>query len=197
VSRKQQKKAGGTIKTETAMVAAALTFALGFLSGVGFTVYRTTSLPVPAATGVQVPQTDKQAEMLKAQVEKNPGDAKAWVRLGNHYFDSQQPRQAIRAYETALKLVPEQPGVLTDLGVMYRRAGKPKKAVEAFDRVIAMDPTQEVARFNKGVVLLHDLKDEAAALHTWEELLAINPVAMAPNGQSVDELVQHYREHGK
>jgi len=195
VSRKKQKKTGGTIKTETAMVAAAITFALGFLAGVGFTVYRTTSLPVPAASGVQVPLVDKQAQTLEAQVKQNPGDAGAWVRLGNHYFDSRQLQKAIRAYETALELVPEQPGVITDLGVMYRRAGNPEKAIAAFDRAIAMDPKHEIARFNKGIVLLHDLKDEAAALRTWEELLAINPVAMAPSGQSVDELVQHYREN--
>ena len=27
------------------------------------------------------------------------------------------------------------------------------------------------------------------------ELLEINPLAMAPNGKTVDELVTHYREH--
>ena len=76
---------------------------------------------------------------------------------------------------------------------MYRRSGNPKKAVEMFEKVIALDPQQENARFNKGIVLLHDLKDEEGAVAAWEGLLEINPVAMAPNGQSVDELIQQYK----
>ena len=51
----------------------------------------------------------------------------------------------------------------------------------------------ENARFNKGIVLLHDLKDKEGAVAAWEGLLEINPVAVAPNGQSVDELIQQYR----
>jgi tetratricopeptide (TPR) repeat protein len=78
---------------------------------------------------------------------------------------------------------------------MYRRAGRPEDAVREFDRAIAIDPKLENPRFNKGVVLLHDLNDREGAIRAWEGLLNINPLAKAPNGQSVDELITHYREH--
>jgi hypothetical protein len=42
---------------------------------------------------------------------------------------------------------------------------------------------------------MHDLDDRKGAIRAWEALLEINPVAMAPNGQSVDELIVHYRQH--
>ena len=44
---------------------------------------------------------------------------------------------------------------------------------------------------------MHDLKDRDGAIRSWEELLEMNPLAMAPDGRSVDQLIQHYREHVK
>ncbi len=79
---------------------------------------------------------------------------------------------------------------------MYRRAGQSKKAVEVFDRAIQIDPKHEISRFNKGVVLLHDLNDLEGAIKAWEELIEVNPFAMAPNGQSVDEMIRRYKSGG-
>ena len=76
---------------------------------------------------------------------------------------------------------------------MYRRSGRPQKALESFDKAIALNPAHQVSRFNKGIVMIHDLKDIPGGIAAWEELLKINPLAMAPNGQSVDELVTQFR----
>jgi hypothetical protein len=43
-------------------------------------------------------------------------------------------------------------------------------------------------------VLMHDLKDIEGAIKAWEELIALNPVAMSPNGQSVDQILQTLKE---
>ena len=77
---------------------------------------------------------------------------------------------------------------------MYRRNGQPKKAIEAFDKAISIDPGFETARFNKGIVLLHDLNDAAGGIKAWEEIIEQNPMAMAPNGESVDALVQRMKK---
>jgi tetratricopeptide (TPR) repeat protein len=82
------------------------------------------------------------------------------------------------------------------MGVMYRRNGSPQEAVLAFDKAIEADPKHEVSRMNKGIVLLHDLKDTDGAIKAWEGLLEINPVAMAPTGRSVDEMVQQMKKQG-
>ena len=92
-------------------------------------------------------------------------------------------------------LILKDANVWTDLGVMYRRSGDPKKAIEAFDRAISIDPHHEISRFNKGIVLFHDLKDEKGALDAWESLLAINPDAKSPAGQSVKQLIDHIKNN--
>jgi hypothetical protein len=66
--------------------------------------------------------------------------------------------------------------------------------VDAFDRAMKIDATHEISRFNKGIVLFHDLKDEPGALVAWESLLDINPTATSPGGQTVRELVDHIKK---
>jgi len=77
---------------------------------------------------------------------------------------------------------------------MYRRSGKPQDAIQAFDKAIEIDPKHEPSRLNKGIVLLHDMQDFDGAIAAWEELLAVNPIAMAPTGRSVDEMIQQIKK---
>ncbi len=174
-----------------------VTLVVGFIAGTIFGVVKTGPLPggqstVPPGASGKPPAQMFQA--LKAAAEADPQNAEAWVQLGNAYFDADQYQKAVEAYEKSLVIEPDNPNVLTDLGVMYRRSKQPEKAVEMFSRAMAVDPRHEVSRMNKGIVLLHDLKDEPGAIAAWEELLAINPLATFGGGQSVDEVVRHYKE---
>lgn len=187
------------VSKQTLMTSIVLALMVGFFGGLVFGIYKTSSDLPTAATGGGAADEGR-ARMLTAlneQVRQNPQDVEAWIQLGHLNFDRNAVPEAITAYEQALALQPDNAPVRTDLGIMYRRAGRPEDAVREFDRAIAIDPKLENPRFNKGIVLLHDLNDRENALRAWEELVAINPVAMAPNGQSVDELITHYREHGK
>src|SRR5207237_8149355 len=69
----------------------------------------------PPPSGAQ-----KRIETLRLLVDRDPGDVKSWIALGNEYFDSGQRAKAIDAYGRALELQPNNPDVLTDQGVMYR-----------------------------------------------------------------------------
>jgi cytochrome c-type biogenesis protein CcmH/NrfG len=141
--------------------------------------------PVAAARDLQ-----DQIAGLEAETRRNPANAAAWVELGNAYFDSDQVKPSIEAYRKALDLQPNNADVATDMGVMLRKDGRPQDAVQAFDRAIAINPKHEISRLNKGIVLLHDLQDGPGALRAWEGLLEVNPMAMAPGGMSVDQMVQ-------
>ncbi len=191
----KKKALKGYIQTPTATIFTLVAFGLGFFAGVAFAVYKTG----PQASNRPLPQVQNEsAQMIakfEAEVNQNPANSAAWVQLGHLYFDGNAYSQAINAYEKALQLEPNNPNVMTDLGIMYRRNGEPEKAVAIFSRVIAIAPKHENARFNKGIVMLNDLQDREGALAAWEGLRAINPLAMAPNGQSIDELIQHYKEH--
>lgn len=191
-----KQKSDGYIKSQTAVMYVCLALAIGFVAGIALTIYKLDSKASFTHQPSQPqPSADKDGMLaaLEDEVGRNPENVGAWVQLGHMYFDKGENKKAIHAYEKSLDLSPGNTNVLTDLGIMYRRSGNPQKAVELFDKVIQLDPKQQNARFNKGIVLLHDLKDKEGAIAAWEGLLEINPVAMAPNGQSVDELIQQYK----
>jgi cytochrome c-type biogenesis protein CcmH/NrfG len=196
---KQQKKGQGQyVRKQTLFMVALLCLAVGFFSGVVFAVFKTDSrLPVtsaPAQMGTTAPASSDRIATLKRQAEANPGSAKAWTELGNAYFDSNQIDASINAYRKSLELDPNNPNVWTDMGVMYRRGGKAEEAIKAFDQAIAVDPKHEVSRMNKGIVLLHDLNDPNGAIKAWEGLLEVNPIAVAPNGISIDQMVTELKK---
>lgn len=176
----------------------AVCLVMGFALGVVFTVYKTeeplrpTPPSSPNVSAQPSPEVLDQIRAMQEETRKNPDNTFAWIALGNGYFDTGQYRKSIEAYEKALQLDPKNADVWTDLGVMYRRTGNPEKAVEAFDKAVSTDADHEIARFNKGIVLLHDRNDPAGAIQAWKELLEVNPEAVAPNGQRVAELLQQF-----
>ncbi len=182
------------------MIVALVALVVGFLIGVVFSSLQSTKVapqvvkqqqalpPGQQASGIS-PAQASQILALENEVAANPQNIEAWTSLGHVYFDTQRFAKAINAYNKSLALKPNNPDVLTDLGVMYRRNKQFNEALNAFDRATSLAPTHEQSRFNKGIVLLYDLKDKAAARQVWQELLTINPVALAPNGQSVKELL--------
>ncbi len=195
---KSKSRPATTVQQSTLIGVAVLCLAVGFLGGVVFSIYKSTRVaPITEPTAAQPDIGDRAQELdrLTKETAQNPGNAAAWTQLGNLYFDTNVPDKAIWAYQKSLEIDPANPNVWTDLGVMYRRSNQPQEALKAFDEAIRLDPKHEPARFNKGIVQLHDLNDPAAGIKTWEDLLAVNPLAMAPNGKSVDELVAIYKKN--
>ena len=194
---KKQSPGGAYVTKQTLMTSVVLALMVGFFGGLVFGIYKTSS-GLPGGQSGGMPQDDGRAQMLQAltdKVRQDPNDVASWIQLGHLNFDRNAVPEAIEAYEKALALQPDNAPVRTDLGIMYRRANRPEDAVREFERAIVIDPKLENAHFNKGIVLMHDLDDREGAIRAWEALLEINPVAMAPNGQSVDELIVHYRQH--
>ncbi len=188
------------ISLHTAILISIAMLVIGFIGGTVFGVMKTVPRPggnQEASQGASKQVPARMFQALEDETVKNPQNADAWTRLGNAYFDSDQFQKAIYAYEKSLSLAPDNPDVLTDLGVMHRRNKEPQKAVEMFSKAMSVDPKHEVSRMNKGIVLLHDLKDEPGAIAAWEQLLEINPLATFGDGQTVDELVRHYKEGHK
>lgn len=126
-------------------------------------------------------------------VRKDPKNIEAWTHLGDLYYDTNQPEKSVQAYEKSLALDPKNTNVLVDCGVMYRELKEYPKALEYFKKALELDPKHEIARFNTGVVLFHDLgrKDEGIAI--WKELLAMNPNAKAPSGQPLADILKNLK----
>jgi len=118
---------------------------------------------------------------LKEIVKKDPKNLSAWVELGNLYFDSNQPQEAIKAYTEYLKIKPDSADVRTDIGIMYRNTGEIDKAIDEFKKAAQIDPKHVNSRYNLGLVLLHDKRDIKSAIKAWEDYLRVDPASERAN----------------
>jgi len=153
-----------------------------------------------ARTGGAVPQQQNSDEphqanpVALANLEKaaqdDPTNADKWIELGNFCFDHDLSAQAVTAYERALELAPMKVNVWSDLGVMYRRTKQYEKAVDAFGSAAALDPKHLTSRFNMGIVYMYDLNDQASAVKVWKGVLAIDPNAKTPSGESLATMLK-------
>ncbi len=190
----------GYIKTENTILFVVMALLIGFIGGVLFSAYRysgaATNMVGQNAPNQEIPQAKlEQLNLLNEQVKNNPADIEAWTRLGHIYFDTGQYDSAIAAYERSVELDGNRPDIWVDLGVMYRRSGKPDKAVEKFDTALKINPKHEIALFNKGIVMMHDLKDMKGATQAWSQLLMINPEARTPAGEPLSKMVDQLRSN--
>ncbi|MBU0484666.1 MAG: tetratricopeptide repeat protein [Proteobacteria bacterium] len=195
------------VKKELMMIVALITFVAGFLGGIMYSAFQSPEYPQggsssapPAQSSapgqVVSPEQARKILMLEKEVTADPQNAENWASLGHVYFDTNKVKKAINAYEKALALRPDNPDVWTDLGVMYRRDNQSAKAIESFERAYSINPKHEQSRFNKGIVLMYDLKDKEGAIKTWQELLAVNPGATAPTGQPLSMMIESIKSGG-
>ena len=136
-----------------------------------------TELKEVAPQGPPLSAAQKRIATLRLLVDRDPGDVKSWIALGNEYFDSGQRAKAIEAYGKALELRPDNPDVLTDQGVMYRELGAYDKAIANFEKASAIEPKHVQSLFDLGVLYAQDLKDFDKALKSWQRILAVAPAS--------------------
>lgn len=122
---------------------------------------------------VSAPLQDYGRRIAEAEaiVAREPGNLKAWISLGNDYFDTEQPQKAIQAYAKALEIQPSNPDVLTDQGIMYRKVGWYDRALANFQKARALDPNHMQSLYNMGIVYAVDLKQPERGVQIWEAYL--------------------------
>jgi tetratricopeptide (TPR) repeat protein len=151
-------------------------FLLGFLIGSSGNGAKSVSntASIPSGSGSPTDYTSRIAEAEKI-VAQDPKNLNAWLSLGNDYFDTEQAQKAINAYGKVLEIEPNNPNVLTDQGVMYRKVGWYDKALANFEIAQKIDPKHVQSLFNTGVVYAVDLKDPVKAQPYWKKILEIDP----------------------
>lgn len=147
----------------------------------------------PPQAGAPVVNYQQTIKMLEGLVASDPSNRNAWVELGNNYFDSDQPVKAIEAYGKALALGPDDPNVLTDQGIMFRRMGWYDRAIENFSKAAALSPTHSQSLYNLGVVYRYDLQDFPKAKEVWSRFLALNP--SGPSAEQVRSEMEFLGSH--
>ena len=120
--------------------------------------------------------------------EKEPGNAKPRIELGNLYFDAERYDDAIMWYEQAVKLVPNDANLSTDPGVCYYYTNQPDKALARFDASLKIDPKHLKTLLNLGIVRAFGKQDLAGATKAWEQVIAIDP--NSPEGQAAKRALE-------
>lgn len=120
---------------------------------------------------------------LEEIVSREPENRQAWVELGHNYFDSNQPMKAIEAYDKALEMDDNDPDVLTDQGIMYRRFGWFDKAIANFNKANSLNPEHPQSLYNLGIVYRDGLQDKEKAKEAWTRYLKV-----VPSGQGADKV---------
>ena len=180
------------MKKETVILYVVIAVVVGFVGGVTVGILWMTKgaekmamvqkpqMPPPGTPASAPPARDSieaasQIQTLKEIVKKDPKNLPAWVELGNLYFDTDQPKEAIEAYSRYLTAKPDNADVRTDMGIMYRKLGQFDKAIEEFRNAAQSDPKHANSRYNTGLVLLHDKGDMKGAIKAWEDYLKVDP----------------------
>jgi tetratricopeptide (TPR) repeat protein len=183
-------KRGFQMKKETAILAVVIAFLLGFITGATVAIIKGTKgsehaaeiqqpgpIQEPASSGPPPEKVASRIKLLKDVVERDPGNLSAWVEMGNLYFDSGRPKEAIDAYRKYLAIKPDNADVRTDMGIMYRALGDFDRAIEEFKKAARSDPKHVNSRYNIGIVLLHDKGDVTGANKAWEDYLKVDPTS--------------------
>ena len=82
---------------------------------------------------------DAQAEPLLAQLKTTPNDADLLYKIGNLYYDAQQYPQAVKFYESCLKINPKATDVRTDMATAYHFMGESDLALKEYNEVLKVD----------------------------------------------------------
>jgi len=160
----------------------AMAFIIGVLVGVlgsmffsGGSSAPVAQAPAPVAPPAASVNFQQKIDTLLQVTAADPGNRNAWVQLGHAYFDSDQPTKAVEAYDKALAMDANDPNVLTDQGVMFRKLGWFDRAIDNFEKASKLDPRHAQSLFNEGIVYRYDLNKFDEAIKVWEKLMALNP----------------------
>lgn len=143
----------------------------------------------------QKTMVDKAVSPLLADLKQNPDDFDAIVKAANLYYDGQQYSDAVKFYERALNLQPQNVDVITDLGTSFWYTGDADKAIAEFQTALKYQPGRASTLFNLGMVRWQGKKDPHGAVQAWEELLRKNPEF--PDRQKLEEFIERAKQHAQ
>jgi tetratricopeptide (TPR) repeat protein len=138
---------------------------------------QTASAPTGGASGTTRAAVLDEAQVtaLKSVAEREASSAAPRVQLGNLYFDAERYDDAIKWYEEAVKLLPNDVNVSTDLGVSYYYSNQPDKALQQFDHSLKLDPKHAKTLLNVGIVKAFGKQDLDGASQAWQQVIALAP----------------------
>ena len=162
-----------------AVVCAFFGLIVGWILGSQQATFTSAAAPTASAPQAAAPAAktvgENQVSALQQDMQREPGNPRTRVELGNLYFDAERYDQAAHWYEEALKLGPRDLNVSTDLGVCYYYLNQSDRALQQFDYSLGIDPTHAKTLLNQGVVKAFGKQDLEGAAAAWQKVIELAP----------------------
>jgi tetratricopeptide (TPR) repeat protein len=171
----------------------------GWIIGTQQAAPRTAAAPAQAAASAPAQSASPRAAVLDAAkvtaltsvAERQPSNAQPRVELANLYFDSERYDDAIKWYQEALKLSPNDVNVSTDLGVCFYYTNQPDKALVQLGRSLEINPKHPKTLLNLGIVKAFGKQDLEGATKAWQQVVQLDPDS--PEGQAAKRALDTLR----
>lgn len=130
-----------------------------------------------------MPSVAEMLARLQQRLQQNPGDAEGWFMLGRSYMALKEYPEAVRAYETLLKLTGDEPMVLLSLAdalTMVQDGSMQGRPAELIQQALKADPVSQTALWMGGIMESQQ-GNYTQAITYWkrlELLLADEPEAL-------------------
>ena len=135
-----------------------------------------------AVVACQEGQYKEGAALALRAIEIGPPQARTYNLLGQAHDRLNQPLEAIKNYDEALRLDPNFAEAHGNRAAIMANAGFPHEALKSFDRALALNPNGETDWVNRGA-LLFGMGRFADAIESYERALALVPdIAQALRG---------------
>jgi tetratricopeptide (TPR) repeat protein len=131
------------------------------------------------------------ADPIFEKLKADPNNLDLLAKAASVSMRAGEVKPAIEFYGRSLKLK-ENSEVRVNLGNAYAYAGEPDMALQEFEAVLKVDPKNDKALFNSGVVRLRSKNDPKGAIRAWETLLKYYP--NHPHRAQVQEMISQAKK---
>ncbi len=190
-----QSQTSGTMWAVIAIACLALGIAVGYvISGPHGNQQPIVVSPATQSTGAPAASVvdDRQLQVLRDVVAKDPKNLQAATQLGNMLYDAGRYSEAVAPYQQAFALDPRNVNLSTDLGTTLWYSGRADDAIAQYEKSLAIDPNHAQTLFNRGIVFHDGKQDLPQAIQSWERLLATNP--NYPERAKVEQLIEQAKQ---
>jgi tetratricopeptide (TPR) repeat protein len=135
-------------------------------------------------------------QVIKAgdlQISRKELSLKDIILKGNEHIYKKEYSEAIRRYDKAIEIDPNNASAWTNKGLALAKIGKHNGAIECFDKALGIDPNNVLAWTNKGYVL-HGLGKYKEAIEYYDKALQVDPnnvLALNIKGAALNKLGRH------
>ena len=135
-------------------------------------------------------------------IAHNPQARDAHLNFGNYLAAEGHYREAHAAFQTALELRPDDPGLISSIGVLLSKQGRPEEAIARFRKALRLNPKHQITMRNLAVLLANQGR-YAEGLAAAQKLIARYPddvqghhligALLSKQGRP-EEAIAHFRE---